>query len=232
MTVATQNYRRVLARIGILLALLALASWTGWFYARAWMPSRSAYPVQGITISSDLGQVDWGSVRAAHADFAYIRASLGADHRDAAFAANWAGARGVGLRYGATHDFSLCRPAADQATMFITTVPRDNAALPPVVHLALSPGCTERPSRDALLSSLNTFLNLIESHSGKPAVIRVSKDFNALYDVAGGINRTLWLDRNFLTPDYADRPWVMWTASRIHRLDGIEAPVEWNVVTP
>ncbi|CAN5128324.1 hypothetical protein BH10PSE12_BH10PSE12_12200 [soil metagenome] len=227
-----RTYRGFLVRIAIALALVALAAWGAWLYACSWTPSRTAYPVQGVTIESGLGPVDWGSLHAAHADFAYIRASLGADHRDPTFAANWAGARAVGMRYGAVHDFSLCRPAADQATMFMTTVPRDAAALPPVVHLALSPGCKARPSRDALLSDLNTVLNLIEGHSGKPAVMRVSEEFNALYDVAGGINRTLWLDGNFLTPDYAGRPWVMWTASDIHRLDGIEAPVEWDVVTP
>jgi lysozyme len=226
------TYRQTLLRAGIVLVILALLALGAWTYACRWAPARTDYPVQGISVSADMGTIDWGSVRASHADFAYIRASEGADGRDPAFAANWAGARAAGLRYGPAHDFSLCRPATDQATMFMTTVPRDAAALPPVVRLAFLPGCAARPGRDAVLVSLNTFLNLIEGHSGKPAVLRLSQDFNDQYDIAGGINRTLWLDRNFLKPDYAGRPWVMWTASNMRRLDGVDAPVEWDVVTP
>lgn len=229
---ARRTYRGMLARFGAVLAILAAGGGAAWIYACGWTPSRATYPVQGVTVSSDMGALDWGSVRASHPDFAYIRASAGAGRRDPAFAANWAGARAVGMRYGATHDFSLCSPAADQATTFVTTVPRDNAALPPVVRLALTPDCAARPGRDAVLSQLNTFLNLIEGHSGKPAVVRVSKAFDALYDIGDGVNRTLWLDRNFFPPNYATRPWVMWTASDIHRLDGVDAPVEWDVVKP
>jgi len=226
------TYRGTLFRVAFaIIAVLALAS-AAWMYACRWTPSRTDYPVQGISVDSATGTLDWGTLRASHADFVYMRASSGSTFRDPAFAANWAGARKVGLRYGAMHAFSLCAPAADQATMFVTTVPRDNAALPPVVHLALAPDCTARPSRDAVLSSLNTFLNLIEANSGKTALVRVSKDFNDIYDVGGGIYRTLWLDRNFLKPDYAGRPWVMWTASTIRRLDGVDAPVEWDVVAP
>lgn len=229
---ARTTYRGTLFRAGLALILLAMLASAAWVYAGRWEPSRADYPVQGVSVDSTSGAIDWGTLHASHADFAYIRASAGAAYRDPAFAANWAGARRVGLRYGAMHDFSLCAPAADQATMFVTTVPRDNAALPPVVRLAFNPDCGKRPSRDSVLASLNTFLNLIEAHSGKTAVVRVSKDFNDLYDVGGGIYRTLWLDRNFLKPDYAGRAWVMWTASNMRRLDGVDAPVEWDVVAP
>jgi lysozyme len=229
---ARTTYRGTLLRAGLTIVCAAALASSAWVYACHWEPSRADYPVQGVSVDSTTGTIDWGSLHASHADFSYIRASAGAAHRDPAFAANWAGARKVGMRYGAMHDFSLCVPAADQATMFVTTVPRDNAALPPVVHLALTADCKARPSRDALLSSLNTFLNLIEASSGKTALVRVSKDFNDIYDVGGGIYRTLWLDRNFLKPDYAGRPWVMWTASNVRRLDGLDAPVEWDVVVP
>src|SRR3546814_14185826 len=68
------------------------------------------------------------------------------------------------------------------------------------------------------------------AHMGKPALIRVSRDFDAAYNIGEGINRTLWLERNLLQPDYASRPWVMWTASNNHLTKGIEQPVEWDVV--
>ncbi|HKX36439.1 MAG TPA: glycoside hydrolase family 25, partial [Rhizorhapis sp.] len=52
------------------------------------------------------------------------------------------------------------------------------------------------------------------------------------YDIASGINRTLWLDGNFFPPDYATRRWVMWTANDMRHIDGIEGPVRWGVVAP
>lgn len=223
---------RLLARAAVALAVIAALATALWLYARAWAPSRSDYPVQGVSVSADTGPVDWGTLSAQGADFAYIRASKGADLRDPAFAANWAGARRAGMRYGAVLDFSLCRLAVDQATRFITTVPRDNAALPPVIRLAFDPSCIARPGRDTVLSELNTLVNLVESHMGKPAVINVTRDFDERYDIGAGINRTLWLDGNFFPPDYASRPWVMWTATDMRHIDGVDGPVRWNVVAP
>lgn len=222
---------RLLAGLAIC-ALLGLAALMIWIFATRWAPSRDDFPVQGISVSSDNGALDWNTIRARRADFAYIRASSGAETRDTGFAANWAGARDAGLRYGAGHDFSLCRLASDQATLFMSTVPRDNAALPPVVRLRFDPTCPDRPGRDTVLSELNTFLNLIEAHAGKPALVRVSPEFDAAYDIGSGINRTLWLEGNVFPPDYATRPWVMWTASNFRRLDGVDKPVEWDVVRP
>ncbi len=134
------------------------------------------------------------------------------------------------MRYGALIEFSPCRSPIDQATGFMTTVPRDNAALPPVIRLAFAPGCAKRPGRDLLLSNLNTLINLVEGQAGKPALLNVTEDFDQAYDIGAGINRTLWLDGNFLAPDYASRPWVMWTATDMRHIDGVDGPVRWNVV--
>jgi lysozyme len=222
----------LLVRVGVGLAIVAVLALALWLYARSWSPARDQYPVQGVTISADDGVVDWGTLAAQGVDFAYIRAARGAAGRDTAFAANWRGARTVGLRYGAMLDYSLCRLAGDQATGFVTTVPRDNAALPPVIRLALDQSCTARPGRDLVLSELNTLVNLVESHAGKTVLLNVTEDFDTLYDVGSGINRTLWLDGNFFPPDYATRPWVMWTASDMRHIDGVDGPVRWDVVAP
>jgi lysozyme len=202
-----------------------------WF-ARSWTPSRSHFAVQGMTLDAGAGEINWRMARAAGADFVYLQATSGAEARDPAFDEYLAGAKGIGLRYGAIHRFTLCSAASDQATRFIATVPRDAAMLPPVVQLDFRPECGKRPNRDTLLADLNTFLNQIETHAAKPALIRVSHAFEAEYDVASGINRTLWLEGDFFPPDYATRPWVMWTASTWKRVNGIDGPIEWDVVRP
>jgi lysozyme len=222
----------LLIRIGLGIVLVAAVAVALWLYARAWAPDRDSYPVQGVSVDAQTGPIDWGTLAAQGADFAYIRASRGADLRDPAFARNWAAARTAGMRYGAALDFSLCHLASDQATRFVTTVPRDNAALPPVIRLAFDSACTSRPGRDTVLSELNTLVNLVESHAGKPVLLNISPEFDGQYDIGSGINRTLWLDGNFFPPDYASRPWVMWTASDMRHIDGVEGPVKWDVVTP
>lgn len=214
------------------LALTLVAAAALWWLWIHWAPARDRYPIQGVAISSDQGTIDWRTVRTRGVDFAYIRATTGGARRDPAFAANWAQAREAGLRYGAELYYDPCKKAIDQGTLFMTTVPRDNAALPPAIRLDFPRGCGLRPGRDSILSELNTLINLVEAQSGKPVLLHVSKAFDDAYDIGGGINRTLWLDGNFFPPDYAARPWVMWRASNARRVDGIEGPVEWNVVAP
>lgn len=220
---------RWLAALALLLGVGALLLWRWWVH---WAPSADEYPMQGISVSADLGEIDWRTVRTQGVDFAYIRATSGTDRRDPRFAANWAEAREAGLRYGAELVFDPCRRASDQATLFITTVPRDNAALPPVVRVEPGDHCKDAPGRDMILSELNTLLNVIEMHGGKPALIRLPKAVEQRYDISSGINRTLWLERNLFAPDYASHSWVMWTASDARRIDGIDGPVEWDVVAP
>ncbi|MCW2349425.1 lysozyme [Sphingobium sp. B11D3B] len=198
--------------------------------ARSWTPSAKYFPVQGITLSAQSGTINWRMARAAGADFVYLRATDGARGRDSAFNDYLAGAVANDMRHGAIHRYDLCSSASAQATRFIATVPRDPQMLPPVVEMGFDLPCTARPNRDTLLAELNTFLNQIETHAAKPAVIRTSREFEAAYDVAGGINRTLWVDGDFFVPDYTTRPWTMWTASTWKRINGIEGPIEWNAV--
>ena len=51
----------------------------GWSYATAWHPKVSQYPLQGIDLDERPGPVEWGTVRARGADFAYLVATPGAD---------------------------------------------------------------------------------------------------------------------------------------------------------
>lgn len=235
MSVGFRNRRlrpRPWMHVGVFVAIAAtLVAVMGWWLWIHWAPSSDNFPLQGISVSARQGDIDWGSVRAAGVDFVYIRATQGAKMRDPDFAANWSGAREVGLRYGAELFYDPCRAAAEQATLFITTVPRDNAALPPAIRLEMASHCAP-PNRDKVMSELNMLINLVERHSGKQALLHVPKSFERAYNVSSDIHRTLWLDRNFFRPGYVDKGWVMWMASNSRRIDGVSGPVEWDVVAP
>jgi lysozyme len=222
----------LIKRIIFAIVALGLLALTLWIYAGYWAPSRSTYPLQGIDVSADQGEIDWRKVRADGADFAYLKASEGTDIRDTSFAGNWENAREAGLRRGAYHGFTLCRLARDQATNFIATVPREANMLPAVLNLKFEESCPARPDRKLVLSEIALFIEMVEAHTGKAMILYMTKDFEDTYQISSAVDRSLWLRRMFFAPDYGTHPWVIWQASNQKRIDGIAAPVDWNVVQP
>jgi lysozyme len=210
-------------------AILAVALF---LWMRSWHPSDADYPQQGVDVNHALGKVDWAAVKADGGDFAYIEATYGDGDRDASFAENWQASVAAGLTRGALHRFHMCRLARDQATNFIATVPREADELPAALDLQLDVGCTARPARAVLLAELASFIQMVEAHTEKPVMIRLSRSFDEEYGVSRAINRPLWLTSRLLTPSYGDRPWVMWRANPARSVDGISAPTGWSVVRP
>ena len=50
------------------------------------------------------------------------------------------------------------------------------------------------------------------------------------YHIAHAINRKLWLVRLRLEPDYAGRPWILWTANDHLMTEADDKPLRWVVV--
>jgi len=221
-------------RIAALLLLVALGA-GGWLWWRAqhWAPPRTEYPVQGVLIGARDGRADFTALRAIGANFAYLEASGGAAGRDSAFAANLRRVAESGLSFGAVHAYDPCVAAERQAANFVTTVPRDAALLPPAIALErLADDCADPVSEAAIESELTTFLNQVEGHVGQPAVLKVSPAFEERYRIAARLERNLWLTRDWRQPDYAGRPWTLWTANSSLRTEAGAMPVRWVVVQP
>ncbi len=219
-----------LTRSSIVLAAFAFLAGGALVFGTQWRPNAESYPVQGVNVSHNQGTISWPLAAADHVDFAYIKATEGADLKDPRFAENWKGASQAGIRYGAYHYFTLCRLANDQATNFIATVPRDEAALPAAIYLDFDGNCAERPSRSVLLQELKTFIEMVEAHTGKSIILYTTQDFDDFYQVSNAVDRPLWLRRMAFPPDFGARPWAMWQASGMRWVSGITGPVDWNVV--
>ncbi|MBS1239612.1 MAG: hypothetical protein H6R45_318 [Proteobacteria bacterium] len=221
---------RVLA--ALLLAALVGGGYLWWQFIH-WTPPRGAYPAQGVLVGSANGRASFVALKAIGADFAYLEASNGAAKRDPWFARNLDAVRASGLPFGAVHHYDPCIAADRQAANFVTVVPRDEALLPPAIELDETADACARPVSDAAVESeLMTFLNQVEGHAGKPALLKISKRFEARYHLARAIDRKLWLSRDRFQPDYAGRPWTLWTANSQLRSEAGSTPVHWVVAQP
>lgn len=220
------------AWLGGALAALVLSGVAAFIFASAWHPSDTAYPRQGIDVSHHQGRIAWAELPAQGVDFAYIKATEGGNHRDSAFADNWAGARNAGIARGAYHFFTLCRPGADQAANFIATVPLEPDALPPAVDLEYLGNCSRQVSVEAFHQELGTFLQMVEARYRQPALLYLTREFDAAFQVSTRLQEPLWLRRIVFEPDFGARPWQVWQVSNFRRLRGIDGRVDWNVSRP
>jgi lysozyme len=225
----SSRWRLRLFGAGLLIALIA-AAW-GWWTIHHWRPSQSAYPVQGIEVGSEDGAVDWKAAKAIGASFAYLDASASAFARDPAFSQNLEDARAARLQVGAVHIYDPCQPAEKQAANFMTVVARDSTMLPPALALdLLADDCPVKVTDAAVLSELMTFLNQIETHTGKATILKISSAFESRYHLSSAIDRNVWLVRTRFQPDYAGRPWTLWSANAMFRSEAAEGPLNWVVV--
>ena len=79
-------------------------AWNRWFSSRA-NPSLTEYPVRGIDISAHNGTIDFDALPRRHVQFAYIKATEGADFIDRRYDANVKGMKRIGVPAGAYHFF-------------------------------------------------------------------------------------------------------------------------------
>ena len=219
--------RRLLAA-GLALAFAAVAF--VWLYnhgfARLAYPSAARYPVRGIDVSHHQGRVDWPAVAGDHVQFAYLKASEGADHRDTSFRRNAVAARAAGLKVGAYHFLTLCRSGAEQAENFRAATEGLATQMPPAIDLEFGGNCAARPTREAFEQELAAFLRQLDR---KP-VLYVTPEFYAAY-VAGGhyADRPIWF-RDLVGGLDAPKGGrvLIWQFAARARVDGIHGPVDLN----
>jgi len=192
------------------------------------------YPVHGTDVSKYQADIDWHTLRRNGIAFAFIKATEGGDRIDDYFHRNWKAAREAGIARSAYHFFYFCRPAIEQARWFISHVPRDPSALPPVLDMEwnhLSPSCKLRPPAATVRAEMQVFLNALERHYGKRPIIYTTIDFFDKNGLSHFKDYQFWLRSVAAHPDelYGKHPWTFWQYTGTGILPGIKGDADINV---
>src|SRR3546814_5523554 len=89
--------------------------------------------------------------------------------------------------------------------------------------------CERKVSDAAVESELLTLINQIELHTSKPVILKPTREFEARYRIGERLERDLWLVRDLFEPDYAGRPWLLWSANRSRVTEAAKEPLEWEI---
>ena len=194
--------------------------------------SPRAYQVHGVDVSRWQGNIDWDKLREQGANFAFIKATDGGDHVDPMFSRNWRASKASGLKRGAYHFFYWCRTAGEQADWFISKVPRDPEALPPVIDVEWNhdSACRQHLSPQRVREKMQVFMEKIERHYGRKPVIYTSPDFYEA-NLRGAFNNyPFWLRSVAAHPSktYPGRRWVFWQYSGSGLSHGVEGRIDLN----
>lgn len=194
-------------------------------------PGLAEFPVQGVDVSHHQGVVNWPNLKGPTVRFAYIKATEGADFQDSNFASNWVGAQSVGIRPGAYHYFTLCKPGVAQARNFLASMAAVHGpSLPPAVDLEFGGNCAARPSKAAFAAELKSFVDAVRAGTGCPVVLYLTPDFHASYLEGEAIDEALWVRDIYLRPHLPGRGnWTIWQYANRGRLPGVDNFIDLNV---
>lgn len=224
-----RGWRRVFLALGLCVLGGGILAGSAALYFLTFHPDSEKYPVRGIDVSHHQGPIDWPKAAATGIAFAYIKATEGGDFSDRRFPENWRESKTAGLKRGAYHFFTFCRPGREQAAHFIATVPADPEMLPPAVDLEFGGNCAAGAGRLNVMKELAAFLDIVEPHYGTKALLYATPEFYAAYLSNRTLDNPLWLRSILFEPSYHRQPWTFWQYHNRGRIAGIEGPVDYNV---
>lgn len=179
------------------------------------------YPVRGVDVSKHQGDIDWEVLAGQDLDFAYIKATEGADKKDKNFAYNWEQAAKTHLETGAYHLFTFEDPAQAQADNFIGSVPAARG-LPPAVDVELyGKNRDDPPEREKSVRLLGELLGILEKRYGRKPAIYATKTAYKLYISGNFEGHPLWVRDPDAPPVLPDgRAWTIWQYNNDGELKG------------
>jgi GH25 family lysozyme M1 (1,4-beta-N-acetylmuramidase) len=182
--------------------------------------------LSGLDVSGYQGNVDWPSVAADGASFAYVKATEGTNYTNGYFAQQYNGAASVGLIRGAYH---FAHPNASsgsaQADYFIDhggSWTADGKTLPGALDIEYNPGSGGTCyglSRPAMIDWISSFTARYRSRTGRPPVIYTTTDWWTTCTgntSAFAADDPLWIARPASSPLPLPSGWSTYTVWQNH----------------
>jgi lysozyme len=201
------------------------------FYPGFQIDIPNGYEIHGIDVSRYQSTINWKEVKqmedkGVKIGFAFIKATEGTSIVDEQFRRNWIEAESQSLPKGAYHFFVPRRNAKKQAQNFIQIVNLKTGDLPPVLDVEKSRGA----SVIEMQKEVKEWLDEVEVHYGIKPILYTNIDFYQHYFSKGFEEYPLWI-AHYLQPDKPriENKWVFWQHNEKGRVDGIKAPVDFNI---
>lgn len=191
--------------------------------------------LSGIDVSVYQGQIDWAAVKdSGSVDFAYAKATEGANEIDPAFARNQQVCAERGIPFGAYHFFHPEIDGETQARHFLTVAKPKVGQLIPMVDVEIDSGC----SPAEIIEQLAKFDRYCEGIL--KAKIIIYTDYGFWQSNVNGSDafsgHQLWIaeynhDKQPTLPNgWSD--WAIWQHSSSGSVPGIVGDVDLDVLNP
>ena len=201
------------------------------FYPGFQIEIPNGYEIHGIDVSRYQSTVNWKEVKSMEEKgvkigFVFIKATEGTSIVDEQFRRNWLQADAQNIPKGAYHFFIATRSAKKQAQNFIQIVNLKEGDLPPVLDVEKSLGV----SVSQMQKGVKEWLDEVEKHYGVKPILYTNIDFYDHYFQTGFDDYPLWI-AHYLQPEKPriESKWTFWQHSEKGRVDGIKAPVDFNI---
>jgi lysozyme len=201
------------------------------FYPDFQISIPGGYKIHGIDVSKYQSVINWKEVREMDADgikigFAFIKATEGVGNVDNQFRRNWLKAEEQNICKGAYHFFIAGKNGRRQAANFIEIVNLKKGDLPPVIDIEKSFGV----SANEIKKEVADWIAVVQKYYGVQPIIYTNIDFYTRYLQDDFDNYPVWI-AHYLQPvkPRIDHKWAFWQHSESGRVNGIKAPVDFNV---
>lgn len=211
----------------IVAALLTWAAIAAWTHFRTTPPyvDRELYPVMGIDISSHNDILDLKASRNEGIEFAWIKASEGADFKDKNFATNHRMAGDAGMMRGAYHFFRFDKDGIEQALNLMEAIGDSDLEMGIAIDVETSGNPEGIPSEE-VTDKLLLMIDYLKLRGYGVTLYCNKKDYYSyLYENFPG--SALWICSFSSDPIAAD--WKFWQYSHSGSVEGIRGKVDLNV---
>ena len=201
------------------------------FYPGFQIAIPGGYQIHGIDVSKYQSVINWKEVKNMDIDgikigFAFIKATEGVGNVDNQFRRNWSQAEEQNICKGAYHFFIAGRNGRRQAANFIEMVNLKKGDLPPVLDIEKSFGV----AANEIKKEVTDWLSVVQKFYGVQPIIYTNIDFYNRYLQSDFDSFPVWI-AHYLQPvkPRIEHKWAFWQHSESGRVNGIRAPVDFNV---